>query len=162
MKKISTLPVLISLCLMSFSACSEYWWTRGQPPATADIFARAQERVLEMQQELPAERADIQQVASSLSTEFQTVTADKISTQEMHESFNRIEASLISLEGKMSYGNRPPLQELSGQFRALKEKGLSVGFENLPKEALRLFGARVLFMLSSEIKVPAPDAIIAS
>jgi hypothetical protein len=151
--------ILIPLLL---SACSEYWWTRGQPPASAEILVRAQERVLEMRDSYPSERPEIQALADVLSTEFQILTADDISSDRLHQSFQKIEESLISLEGILSYGNRPPLQELSGQFRALKERGVTSGFDNLPKESLRLFGARVLFMLSSEIKVPAPDAVIAS
>jgi hypothetical protein len=157
MKKI--LPLFL---LFFLNACSEYWWTRGQPPASSEILVQAQKRVEEVKVELPTERPEIQKYADLLSMEFQSITSDQLTSENMQQSFSKIEEILISLEGKLSYGNRAPLQELSGQFRALKNMGLSSGFENLPKESLRLFGARVLFMLSSEIRVPAPDAIVAS
>jgi hypothetical protein len=150
------------LFVLSLNACSEYWWTRGQPPASSEILSRAKSRVIEVHQDLPSERPEIYTLADSLSNEFNIITSEGTKSNQLSSSFMRIEEVLYSLEGKLSYGNRPPLQELSGQFRALKEKGLTVGFENLPKESLRLFGARVLFMLSSEMKVPAPDAITAS
>lgn len=150
------------LLIVSLNACSEYWWTRGQPPASSEILSRAKERVIEVHRDLPSERPEIFTLADSLSNEFYIITSEQSKSKQLSTSFNKIEEALYSLEGKLSFGNRPPLQELSGQFRALKEKGLNVGFENLPKESLRLFGARVLFMLSSEMKIPAPDAITSS
>jgi hypothetical protein len=153
---------LSSLFLLTLNSCSEYWWTRGQPPASSEILSRAKSRVIEVHQDLPSERPEIYLLADSLSSEFNIITSEDTKSKQLSGSFSKIEEALYSLEGKLSYGNRAPLQELSGQFRALKEKGLTVGFENLPKESLKLFGARVLFMLSSEMKVPAPDAIAAS
>lgn len=157
-----TISLTLLLSLSSLSGCSEYWWTRGQPPASAEILSRAQERIQEVEKSTPFERGDIVEIAKMLSSEFKSLTSDSLENDQMLEILKNVEQSLKSLEGKLSYGNRPPLQELSGQFRAIKEKGLNSGVESLPKESLRLFAARVLFMLSSEIKVPAPDPIVAS
>lgn len=144
--------MLKHLLLLSFlfttSACNEYWWTRGQAPAPDELLKRALKRVEENHTESKYKRDEIYAIASSISQ--YVVANDAYSV----ETLSAIEDSLKNLEGKLSYGNRAPYSELSGQLRQFQK---TQNIEN--QEPLRLFYARLLFFLSSELKVPAPDLI---
>ncbi|HMO16731.1 MAG TPA: hypothetical protein PKA63_02650 [Oligoflexia bacterium] len=149
---------IIPSLLFLASACNEYWWTRGQPPATSDILSRASSRVIEMEDSSKWNRSDISSHAKTISSGLaeSLVSGDK---NKAREEFLALEQTLLSLEGKLSYGNRAPFNELSGQFRSFKKRISSEGFENIPDESVKLFTARVLFLLASEMNVPAPDKV---
>jgi hypothetical protein len=151
------------LILFSFSACNEYWWTRGQPPSSSEIFNKALSKLEQSKGSSVVQRPEILSIANDLKSEFNLLilgSQDKNDNKDdVLKSFDRVENLLMSLENKLSYGNRPPYFELSGQFRALKQSVSDNGFSSVSNEALNLFCARVLFFISSELQVPAPDVI---
>ncbi len=146
--------LLISL-LLTLSACNEYWWTRGQPPSTTELLNRASLRVEEASSSSKEDRKEILEITNSiLSSSKFLLEEDKLDTNKANLLLSDLEKSFKSLEGKLSYTNRPPFNELSGQLRAFKSSNTEID-----KSALTLYTARVLFFLSSEISVPKPDPI---
>ena len=148
-------PFLVSvLCL---TACTEYWWTRGQPPAVSTLYARAKSQLNLAHNENPYNRGPVikisSQLQSSLSRALNSLHKGEISEKALSSS----RQSFIEIERHLSMGSRPAYGELTGQFRVMtKDK------EALSPLAFELFTARVYLFLASELSVPAPKAPRAS
>jgi hypothetical protein len=152
MKKLHSLKFLtVFIFFLGTSACNEYWWTRGQAPSPAESLKKAQDRISENKLEFKDMRPEITKTAEKIVAE-----TTKLSEDNLDAIFADLENSFLSLEGKLSYGNRPPYNELLGQLRVLREKTKS---KDLKIEAAQLYLSRVLFFLSTEMKVPAPDPV---
>lgn len=162
--KFSLGSFLLSISLLvSLSSCTEYWWTRGQPPASNEVLQRAIDRLAEVEVEYPDKRPEIAEAAKKFSSHIeQIISLAGTNPKSTTSVLEKLELELMALEGKLSYGNRAPLSELSGQFRSFKGLILEKGPNSVPSEVFSLFGARLLFMLSSEMKVPPVDPIKAS
>jgi len=155
-----TSKLLLLLMILSLNACSEYWWTRGQPPSTKDLFFRANERIEEALSERANDRPEIAGNALEIKKVLSALEREDINIEELRQTVANMEIPLKNLESKVSYGNRPPLSELTGQLRAIKNDLTSASeVDGMKYSAIRLFGGRVLMYLSSELKVPAPDKI---
>lgn len=153
-------PFFLCLIITSATGCSEYWWTRGQPPSTETLFVRANERISESLTDRSSIRPDIAANAIEVQNGLKILQSSDISSAQVSTALKTVEVALKNLERKVSFGNRPPLNELSGQLRALEgEFKQNSDVEESRVSALRLFGARVLMYLSSELNVPAPDQI---
>ena len=135
----------------TLNSCSEYWWTRGQPPSPSEILKRAQSRVEENKEKYSDKRPEISKIAEKIVSE-----TSSLSSENLTDALNTLENTFTGLEGQLSYGSRPPFNELSGQLRAMKENSKN---GTVSEEAVKLYFARVLFFLSSEMRVPAPDPI---
>jgi len=156
---LGTFLISISL-LISLSSCTEYWWTRGQPPASNEVLQRAKDRLAEVEVEYPDQRPEIADSAKKVSSHIeQIISLAGTNSQSTTNELEKLEQELVALEGKLSYGNRAPLSELSGQFRSFKGLILEKGADSVPPEVFSLFGARLLFMLASEMQVPPVDPI---
>lgn len=150
LNKFLTLLILV-ISITSLTGCNEYWWTRGQPPSATELLKRAQNRVIETKEEFNNKRPEIASTAERLSSDLNNLNSESLPAITMN-----LEKDLLQMEGKLSYGNRPPFNELNGQLRAM----ISSGFVNMDIDSARLYFARVLFFLSSEMKVPAPAPLV--
>ncbi len=159
-KSLSFRSILVILLTLSFSACSEYWWTRGQPPSTQELFDRANEKISESLKSRSHERPEVAANAIEVQKGLNVLNGSEQTQEQILSSLKTIEVAFKNIERKVSYGNRPPLNELSGQLRALEHEILSNSITNEGRfSALRLFGSRVLNYFSTELNVPAPDPI---
>ena len=124
------------------------------------MFVRANERVSESLKDRSSLRPDIAANAIEVQKGLQILDSVDVSSTQVSSTLKTIEVVFKNLERKVSYGNRPPLNELSGQLRALEsEFNQNSQVDTNRVSALRLFGARVLMYLSGELNVPAPDQI---
>jgi len=150
LNKVFNLFILV-ISISSLSACNEYWWTRGQPPSASELLQRAQDRVVEIKKEYHNKRPNITTTAERLSTDLENLNTETLPSIAIN-----LEKDFMQMEGKLSYGNRPPFNELNGQLRAMK----STGYSSMDMDSAKLYFARVLFFLSTEMKVPAPDPLV--
>lgn len=154
------ISLILALLLTTATGCSEYWWTRGQPPSTQELFSRANERISESIDQRSSNRPEIAANAIEVQKSLSILGSSEVKVSTVLESLKSVENSFKNLERKVSYGNRPPINELSGQLRALEnELKKSSALDPGRLSAMRLFGARVLMYLSTELNVPAPDQI---
>lgn len=154
---LSPLLLLIFLC----AGCSEYWWTRGQPPANDTLLKRSGERLetaLSMRGEYRPELAPLaRSIRSNLELVRSSLGQAARSTEQAPEGSNAggmqaLEKDFISLESKLSAGSRPAYAELAGQLRAFTSQLTSN--DGLNENGFNLFSARVQFFLASELDVP--------
>jgi len=150
MKHITSLLVLLSL--LSLSACSEYWWTRGQPPATKTIYSRAEVKFDSVLEQSQANVPDLTNLALSIRSSLNEITGDSKKTQaKLSLALQKTTNDFIKLDNNISYGSRPAYGELSGQLRSLSK---IVKSGETPKSyQLNLFAARSLFFLADELSV---------
>ena len=152
---------LVLVFLSCLTGCSEYWWTRGQPPSTEELFTRANEQISESLKNRSSSRPEVAGNAIEVQNSLQILDSSDLTVDKVTQSLKSVEIAFKNLERKVSYGNRPPLNELSGQLRALESEFSDKSvLEAGRHSALRLFGARVLMYLSGELNVPAPDPVV--
>lgn len=147
--------LLASVILLSNTACSEYWWTRGQPPSTSELFERKQITLVEAIQKDPYNREIVIKHSELLSSALEKAVSSFGSKEAFTTALGNSQKQFISLEGKLSIGSRAAFGELSGQLRSFLQKN-DEG-EQIDKSAFTLFSARTLSFLASEISVPAPN-----
>jgi hypothetical protein len=150
------ITILILILSLTTSGCSEYWWTRGQPPSVKQLVQRHKMRLAQARKENKYERDDFIILSDSLAGSLEQIYLS-IGSKNKAEVLTLLEQSqrdLIALEGQVSIGSRAALGELSGQFR---------GFQNfadngqlLDKNSFGLFTARALSFLANELSVPSP------
>jgi len=147
--------LLASAILLSTTACSEYWWSRGQPPSTSELFERKQISLEQSIQKDPFKRSIVIKHSEVLSSALDQAVKSFGSKDAFDKALNISQEQFIALEGKVSIGSRAAFGELSGQLRTFaqaNEKG-----SKIDKAAFTLFSARTLSFLASEISVPAPN-----
>lgn len=161
METVSTRWKRTSYCLLFLSAlqlsgCTDYWWTRGQPPSVSDLLTRSSNE-LEQSRQL---RQDARPLIADLSREIEnsfssTLSAlDGASSAQLEEALSSTQTNFIALEGLLSVGSRAAHAELSGQLRAI---GKSIQQGSKPsKESVGLLASRTYTFLVSELSVPAP------
>ena len=138
--------LLLFLLVICSTSCTEYWWTRGQPPSTSDLLERANDRFKTSYSNRSEKRSDIASLAQNLTSSLnESVNSTNAS------SLNKVQSDFIQLEGKLSIGSRAAYSELSKQIRAF------VGSNKINKPAYRLFASRSIMFLASELKTPAPS-----
>lgn len=152
--------VFLLSALFGLSGCSEYWWTRGQPPSSSELLQRASEKVEISLRDRASARPDIAALAIDVQKSLSNIT-DSSDRQSLITGFSLLENSLKNLEGKLSYGNRPSLLELSGQNRAILADLSNPNHEvnNNTRSGHKLFLSRVLNFFSNELNVPSPDPV---
>lgn len=155
-------PLLFILVftVFSFSACTDYWWSRGQPPSVAQLYSRAEAKLNTALVEEKARRKDIfKQVTSikaNLGQAYSLAKQNKNSA--VSSQLEIVLNSFYDLEEKLSYGSRPAYGELSGQLRTIKN---SLQFnKKLNVSALGLFTARTFFLLADEMRSLSPEPLL--
>lgn len=157
-----SLFILIILSLISLSACSEYWWTRGQPPSVESLVSRANDRLERALASNSESRAQLAPLAKDIKTEllsaFQILAFDSNlrENSQLIAHLEKAREDFINLEGKLSFGSRPAYGELSGQFRAFEGTISPDDRSKLSFSSFGLFVSRTLFFLANELSVPAP------
>ncbi|MCB0324459.1 MAG: hypothetical protein KDD69_12845 [Bdellovibrionales bacterium] len=157
MKQISH-TILVCCSLFLLSGCSEYWWTRGQPPGVEQLVARSQQRLHDARQARSAAREDVaaasERVEKSLLTTLEIVAQDARDGRVL-EQLQSATDGFLALEGKLSVGSRAAYGELAGQMRSFSQaasEGKGIG-----QSTFGLFTARTLFFLANELRVPPPS-----
>ncbi len=151
--------VALIICSILFSGCTEYWWTRGQPPGVDKLLTRATEKLTEAQSTFGSTRKDISATADEVRESLlQVVTSIQKSQSpgQVVAGLEKAEQAFIKLEGNVSIGSRAALGELSGQLRAFTSAAQNGNQLEYP--AVGLFAARSISFLANELSVPAPAA----
>jgi len=138
--------LLILLVITSLTSCTEYWWTRGQPPSTSDLLVRANDRFETSFSKRSEDRKDIAELAKSLTNSLN----ESVKTTNSN-SLQKVQSDFIKLEGKLSIGSRAAYSELSKQIRAF------IGSDKVNKSGYKLFASRTIMFLASELKTPKPS-----
>ncbi len=148
---------LLVLSLTNFGGCTDYWWSRGQPPSVADLLAHSSEKL----EDARASRQSFRPIVAKRSSAIQESFTSAISIlekngpgEQLNEVLNKTQENFISLEGTLSVGSRASYSELSGQLRAI---ALAARQGNGPnKDSLGLLASRSYAFLANELAVPAP------
>jgi len=142
----------------SLSACSEYWWERGQPPAVAKLLDRAQTRLNENIEKHKSDRAKTAEIAAkveqSLITSLDSVKNEK-SPAAVNTDLENVATQFMQLEGNIAVTSRAAYGELSGELRRFIQQ--SAKSEKVEYAPFGTFTARTLFFLADELTVPAPN-----
>lgn len=154
--------LLLALALPVLGGCDfDYWWSRGQPPAPSKVLDRSITRLNDELTRTP--RSELQPLATQIKEELlraanalkgESSLSPKADAPSFVDALEKTSAQFQALEGKLSWGSRPPYGELSGQLRALTEdarKGV-----NIDAPAFEIFAAHTAFFLANELTVPAP------
>ncbi len=154
MKLSKSLPIIfLAIITFSFSACTEYWWSRGKPPSTKALVDRSQGELKELIAAHQGTRVAVAKVSneieSALSQALESANSGNIGQMKQHLEAARV--SFQTLEGKISIGSRAPYGELAGQLRNFINNSGSTN-----PNSLALFVARTYFFLGNELTVPAP------
>jgi len=153
--KISTL--LLSLAISSsLSGCDiEYWWSRGKPPGSKTLFARATESFSEELQSTTRNdvKQDVEKAAADINAVENLLASDK-GGAELNDKLNALNETFSKLEGRLSWGQRASYGELSGQISGFQKIAEETG--TVDKNVFSLFGARTLFFLANELKSLTP------
>lgn len=149
-----------------WTGCTDYWWSRGQPPGVNQLLEKSEARLNESLSTHSSSRPVLSPLASKVSIELKKSLSsldnlEKPAGASSQQSklavanMTTLKQSFMELEGTLSIGSRAAYSELSGQLRGFArsvESGQAVD----PK-AFGLFAARTTFFLASELKVPAPN-----
>lgn len=158
MKDLRTNIRVLLLCslLLSSAGCSEYWWTRGQPPSSKNLLSRAALQLNDAREQFGAKRLNIADLSQNIETALTEADAAAKSTNNslLVTQLTSTRDLFMELEGKLSIGSRAPYSELSSQLRSFISQASSG--KEINTGALELFSARVLFFMASELSVPAP------
>lgn len=155
MRKIIT-PLLVAFLLL-LSGCSEYWWTRGQPPSVATLLSRSQSKLEAARSARAGVREEVAQISTSLEKALlQAVEAVEKdgSKRDLAVSLTSAREAMMDLEGKLSIGSRAAYGELSGQLRRFLQVLAAGG--DIEYAPFGLYTARTLSFLANELTVPAP------
>lgn len=151
-------PLALGSAIIFTSGCSEYWWTRGQPPSVAQLLERSQSKLANARSKRGSQRPTV----SAVSEEIETALSDSIAaadsrgaSRQLAQSLQRAQEGFVKLEGRISVGSRAPLSELSGQIRELADSARRDG--SVSAKTLGLFAARTYTFLANELSVPAPS-----
>ena len=147
----------VLLLALSWSGCTEYWWTRGQPPSVSEMIAKAQTKLTATRKKYGTHREKVgaasEQIELSLHQAVVLVQG-KGTTAEVAEQLSVAEQAFIELDTNVSMGSRAALGELSGQLRRLSK---NVNSGTMPEFTnIGLFTARTLSFLASELEMPKP------
>lgn len=157
-----TFAALLLLATASTGCDTEYWWSRGQPPAVRTVLQRSEVRVNEALEQRSAARPEIAQVVKAVQQELLstsktlTVAAEEeqsaAALTEATAALKKVQESFLSLDGKLAITNRIPFHELASELRVF----LSLAAEGQPvdDEAFALFSSRVLFFFAEELTLP--------
>ena len=140
------------LILLSSSACTEYWWSRGQPPSPKERFSRQETNLAAALEESKSSKPELANSAARISALLSEIVNRQEKRQtETYTLLDALAVDFMKLEGKLSYTSRPAYGELSSQIRAfqsnLREGG---GFAD---NAFKLFAARACSFLASELRI---------
>lgn len=151
------LVLIVLLFTLSSTGCTEYWWTRGQPPSVSEMIARAQTKLTASRKKHGTHREKVgaasEQIELSLHQAVVLVQGTG-TTADVAEQLSVTEQAFIELDTNVSVGSRAALGELSGQLRNLSKNvnnGTMPEFTNIG-----LFTARTLSFLASELEMPKP------
>lgn len=142
------------LLATTVSGCDSYWWTRGQPPATGELVQKAALAFDEQLKVSESARPDIAAAAKNAKAALLQLASSARSSRGDGAAFDVVAQSLAPLENSLSMGSRPALAELTGQFRVFAQQAHAGQDLNAP--AVETLVSRALFLLASELSVPAP------
>ena len=165
MKNNFRLSFCVLLISLFSSACSEYWWTRGQPPAVSTLLKRQQETLEASLDQYAEQRPALAKSSKEVQLKLLAIleSGAKGQTQSLPEQFSALVGIFHSLEAEVSFGSRAAISELSGQLRAFSTAAAASGSPaaemRLDPEAFGLFSARTFAFLANELKVSAPSVL---
>lgn len=147
--------ILLPVCL---GACSEYWWTRGQPPAPSTLLTRAQTNLSSAREEFSQSRADIADISVRYEESMRSMLDSVSKNSPLSETLSNMQSAqkvFAELEGHLSIGSRAAFGELSAQLRKLAH---DVSKPDTPTsvQTYDLFAARSFSFLARELATPAP------
>lgn len=148
----------VLLILGSTSACSEYWWSRGQASTVPQLIERNQAKLATARSERAEFRNEVAVISEPIEKDLlaaQDLLVRNSSQDQLAVHLRAAGESFMKLEGKLSIGSRAAFGELTGQLRGFQQ-GLSQGHPPTA-DAFGLFTARTLGFLASELSVPAPN-----
>lgn len=141
----------------SVTGCSEYWWTRGQPPSVAEQMAKAQKRLIDSRQQRGASRAAVGAASEQIELSLHQAVAlvrSNAPAEQVVEQLAVTEQAFLQLDQTISVGSRAALGELSGQLRVISATAKDGVLPPYP--SIGLFTARVFSFLANELVMPAP------
>ena len=144
----------IALTLSCSKSETEYWWTRGQPPAPSALADKMQTR-LEAAEELGSQsRSPLKSISKDIRQSLAAISKDLLKQSvdpSIREHLSQAEQLFLQLDGKLTYPSRPAYGELAGQLRSYSDK-LDRN-EQISREAFELFVARTFSFLADELEV---------
>jgi len=146
-------PVFLLVCF-SASACTEYWWTRGQAPSVDTLLSRSQNKLQMAVSVNSAKRAVMANRAIALKASLLAALADLKAGSGNHQavrSLAKARADFLGLEEFLSVTSLAPYGELSGQMRSFFDK--AANGSNIDYPAFGLFTARTIFFLARELEL---------
>lgn len=153
--KISLIATLLLTVTTVLTGCTEYWWTRGQPPAVNTLITRSHTRLQEALKQHQSTRSELVPVVNEIESSLTNSLAslEQGSPTDTAAALEKAKQAFMQLEGKLSIGSRASYGELSGQLRVLASA------ENAKQPdpgALGLFTARTYFFLANEFAMAPP------
>lgn len=148
------LPFIFAL--MTLTGCDlDYWWSRGQPPASATLLERANSK---FNSHLSAtNRSDVKETVSKIQEKLLAMNAAISEVQvgaTVTEQLSTLSATFSSLEGSLNWAQRASFGELSGQLAGFEQ--LAKNDQPISPDVFALFSARAIFFLGEELANPAP------
>ncbi|MDD2942176.1 MAG: hypothetical protein PHC51_04335 [bacterium] len=147
--------ILLPVCL---GACSEYWWTRGQPPAPSTMLSRAQTNLSSAREEFGESRADIAEISVRYEESMRSMLDSISKNSALSETISNLQSTqkiFAELEGHLSIGSRAAFGELSAQLRKLAHD-ISKPDAQTSLQTYDLFASRSFAFLARELATPAP------
>src|SRR5690606_38539326 len=117
--KMKALSFIVILSALSLTACSEYWWTRGQPPRPGKLYTRAQATLNEAKHANSYQREEVIELSGKIEKSLNSMIKSSSEGQSTREAISNLKSSFVLLESKLSKGSLPAYAELSGQLRNL-------------------------------------------
>lgn len=148
--------VLGIFCIICLSGCTEYWWSRGQPPGVSKLLTKAEKSFASSYKKRAAERKDISQtslnIKDSLLKSISTIQKPS-SKLELKNALDKTKQEFINIENNLSATSRPAFGELAGQLRKFSNANNN---DESKQKAFELFAARTIFFLARELDSPSP------
>lgn len=149
------LILLIPLALLT-TGCSEYWWSRGQPPRPQDLITRSVHTFREVQARrhnarpvflAKAEALERNLLEAVVALKRPSATGDQ---GDLRLSIAKVQDSFAELEGSLSFPSRPAYGELMRQSLAYLDK--IKGGEVPYPPTFEMFAARTINFLAREME----------
>ena len=165
-QKIWNIPLILAILFVSgLTGCTEYWWSRGQPPGVSKLLSNAENNFKGTYKKRSGKRSDIAssalKIKDSLLKSINSMK-DSSGTQailDLKSSLSLTKAEFIIIEDNLSPTSRPAFGELAGQLRKFTDSSFidDSKFNNKSNQkTFELFAARTIFFLARELESPSP------
>ena len=146
---------LISSIVFLTGCDLDYWWSRGKPPTSNKLISLSSAKMDKRFNK--SDRNEVKEDFSKIKA-LLTATHDGLGQgvhgDKLKSNLSQLKSMLAGLEGKLSFGSRPPYGELVGQLRGFQQIANESGTVDV--DVFSLYTARVFFFMADELSVPAP------